>query len=382
MRRCDLNAVSLGCLASGPEYTYTSGTVRTTVDYILMDVDAISMVSSCSTHSAEELNTSDHLPLMYEAVSASSAGTSLTRIDWNLVWESGADEEYSKKIQDGLAPLLKHTYMYDDSSQIDSEIEHVARILVNTADEVLPLIEPKRKTRWKDDVLSRLCAQSRVARQAWRDAGSPAAGPHYEEKGRLRRAVRRRIQFCAAMAERRRIQLRERMFRTGDVRRFRTPLRKKKKCSKLVVNGKVVSDQNELLEVWRQHFSRLSKSRGDEVPELLVQKEKMASLELKSIWNEEGLLDIPFSLEEVKGAITKLKRKKAAGPDGVVAEHLIAGGDAVSLWLKGILNAVIEMEKIPAVLKCGVVVPVYKGGGRDPLEHKQLQGCDADICDC
>ena len=27
----------------------------------------------------------------------------------------------------------------------------------------------------------------------------------------------------------------------------------------------------------------------------------------------------------------------------------------------------IEMEKIPAVLKCVVVVPVYKGGGKDPL---------------
>ena len=116
------------------------------------------------------------------------------------------------------------------------------------------------------------------------------------------------------------------------------------------------------------------RSRGDEVPELLVQKEKMASLELKSIWNEEGLLDIPFSLEEVKGAITKLKRKKAAGPDGVVAEHLIAGSDAVSLWLKGILNAVIEMEKIPAVLKCGVVVLVYKGGGRDPLSTNNYRG--------
>ena len=43
LRRCDLNAVSLGCLASGSGYTYVSGTVRTVVDYILMDVDVISM---------------------------------------------------------------------------------------------------------------------------------------------------------------------------------------------------------------------------------------------------------------------------------------------------------------------------------------------------
>ena len=38
MDRCSLSAVSLGSLASGPGYTYCSGEVRTTVDYILMDV--------------------------------------------------------------------------------------------------------------------------------------------------------------------------------------------------------------------------------------------------------------------------------------------------------------------------------------------------------
>jgi len=32
MVRSNLSAVSLGCMASGPEYTYCSGEVRTTVD--------------------------------------------------------------------------------------------------------------------------------------------------------------------------------------------------------------------------------------------------------------------------------------------------------------------------------------------------------------
>ena len=72
-------------------------------------------------------------------------------------------------------------------------------------------------TRWKDEVLSRLYAQSWADPCAWRDAGSPTAGPLFEEKGRLHRAVKIRIQFCAAMAERRRIQLRERMFRSEKV---------------------------------------------------------------------------------------------------------------------------------------------------------------------
>ena len=44
------------------------------------------------------------------------------------------------------------------------------------------------------------------------------------------------------------------------------------------------------------------------------------------------------------------------------------------LWLKGIMNAMVEMEKIPAVLKCGVVVPIYKGGGKDPLNTNSYRG--------
>ena len=56
-------AVSQGAVASGPGYTYCSGDVRTTVDYILMDVGAASMMASCSTHPMADLNTSDHLPL-------------------------------------------------------------------------------------------------------------------------------------------------------------------------------------------------------------------------------------------------------------------------------------------------------------------------------
>ena len=63
LERCELSAVSKGVLASGPGYTYCNGDVKATVDYILMDVEAASMMTSCCTHPMEDLNTSDHLPL-------------------------------------------------------------------------------------------------------------------------------------------------------------------------------------------------------------------------------------------------------------------------------------------------------------------------------
>ena len=89
MEGCELSAVLQGILASGPAYTYCSGEVRTTVDYILMDVEATSMITSCRTHDMTDLNTLDHLPvtasLVYNPVSVqenhNAYVSTLSRID-------------------------------------------------------------------------------------------------------------------------------------------------------------------------------------------------------------------------------------------------------------------------------------------------------------
>ena len=43
-------------------------------------------------------------------------------------------------------------------------------------------------------------------------------------------------------------------------------------------------------------------------------------LESQSHENEEFLLDVPFTAEEVFRAVVKLKKRKAPGPDGLMDE--------------------------------------------------------------
>ena len=69
--------------------------------------------------------------------------------------------------------------------------------------------------------------------------------------------------------------------------------------------------------------------------------------------------------EEVEQAVLRLK-KKAAGPDGLTVEHLQEAGSDIQIWLRNVLNAIIELEEVPSALKSGIVIPVYKGSGRDP----------------
>ena len=96
-----------------------------------------------------------------------------------------------------------------------------------TAMRSLPLLQHKKKPRWKDTTLTSLGAKSRLAHQAWREAGSPADGTLYNEKCQLRRAVRKRVRFCAAQDENQRIQRRDRMFASNDNNRFQLSRRKR-----------------------------------------------------------------------------------------------------------------------------------------------------------
>lgn len=100
----------------------------------------------------------------------------------------------------------------------------------------------------------------------------------------------------------------------------------------------------------------------------------MRLLEIQSCKNEEFLLNVPFTAEEVSGAVNRLKRRKAQGPDGLMAEQTEAGGDVLITWLVNILNAVVDLEVVPEVLKSGVIVPIYKGGGKDPLKVDSYRG--------
>ena len=44
------------------------------------------------------------------------------------------------------------------------------------------------------------------------------------------------------------------------------------------------------------------------------------------------------------------------------------------LWLNGILIAMVEIEKIPEELKCGVMIPIYKSAGKNALNMNNYRG--------
>ena len=101
------------------------------------------------------------------------------------------------------------------------------------------------------------------------------------------------FQRSCKVFERKRIQKKEKLFTTQDSNRFRVS-RKKQACTRLHLEGEVVSDQEVLLNAWVDHFSELAKTRlnvdgVDKDLEEFVARSKN---------NEENILDTAFTAME------------------------------------------------------------------------------------
>ena len=105
-----------------------------------MDVEAVSLLSSCHTHPMEDLIMSDHLPitacLMYEGCSVDQPCnvSRQLRVDWVQAHRSGLLDVFEGEVyrHAGLASLLNN--VYEDVEQLEEEIDLVAKMLVDAAE--------------------------------------------------------------------------------------------------------------------------------------------------------------------------------------------------------------------------------------------------------
>ena len=292
------------------------------------------------------------------------------RIHWAKAGKSEAMLNFQREVSNRLKPYIKRSRGNVD--HIGQEIRHVAWLVNDAAQKTLPPLKPRRANGFRDKTLSQLCIRSKEAWRAWCREGRSVSGPSYDAKCALRREVRQWVKFCSAMEERKRVQRQESLFRSNSHLRFCTPQsRSKSKCTRLRVNGTLLSDPSLLLQAWTQHFQSLAKSQEETNPALKESIEQSKTLLSTTFLKDEVFLDVAFTTEKVEAAV---KVNKSAEPDNLMAEHVKYGGKLIITWLTEILNAIVDAEEIPSCLKRGITVPVYKGGGKDPLNVNSYRG--------
>ena len=153
---------------------------------------------------------------------------------------------------------------------------------------------------------------------------------------------------------------------------FRVP-KKQTTRHKLQAGGVTATNPTDLLQVWVSHFDSLSQSQANNHPPVKQQESELPHLEACSRLYEYFTFDTDITIDEVETAVMSLKSGKSGGADYLNPEHLKYGGYALHAWLR-IFTAILCLESIPPSLKLGVIIPVYKGKARDPLDSNSYRG--------
>nr|CAX83711.1 endonuclease-reverse transcriptase [Schistosoma japonicum] len=192
----------------------------------------------------------------------------------------------------------------------------------------------------------------------------PSGSEHDEErkqiKSKLSRSLRNdREQWWATKAKEM-----EKAAALGNTRQLYRLIRetgiKKSRISETISekDDTVICSQPRRLERWAEHFKEQFSW-----PSATLQ---LPSFSTQAKWNiEVG----PPTLAEVQKAISNLKRRRAAGPDGLTPEVFKDGSPVLAIRLTSILAKVWELDKIPSDWSKSLIVPIYKKGPKSSCDN-------------
>ena len=140
----------------------------------------------------------------------------------------------------------------------------------------------------------------------------------------------------------------------------------------------------EALEVWKQAWWTLGVEDLDamkfdgrfarEVREYVrALKSRMRVSDRREPEGKGQELNVDIGIDEVRAAIKRLLRGKAAGEDGIVNELVMYGGEMGEYAVLELVRIMWQREEIPDGWGRGVVVPFYKDGDKkDPLNYRGI----------
>ena len=260
--------------------------------------------------------------------SASLCSSVRTRsINWARAVENGDVHGFAEQVSTLTSPFVHATHQ--SIHELQWEITYITKAIIDAATRCLPHKKAKKKRSFvKDDQLKDLCKTSKAVWKKWSDAGRRSYGPLAEEIKLTKRNVRHFVAIARARHERSTIQERDRLFKETHPLRFKTSSLRTE-CTKLVIDGQSVTDTSGILNTFRSFFGSLAQS---DLPLSSEQCAALSEMEASSFGNNEQILDTD------------------------------------------IFNRLLTLEELPDCLKVGLVVPIYKRQGKDPLLVSSYRG--------
>lgn len=384
LQRNNLISVNTLGMCTGAKSTFVTydGRHESLIDHFIIPVEKAHFVKSCEICDDHALNVSRHRPIFctlsipafvneYEYAWTGEYG-----ISWKKVTNELISHYQSFLRTDEVLAFIKENEISSQVS-IDQTYNNLVNVIKAKAENCFPKKRFKAclKPYWNSE-LGNLHKQMRQKRRAWLNDGKPR-NPSYisytqykAAKRDFRRIHRKHVELYLKRQTDEIDHLAE--VDSGLFWRLVNSRRQKSYCSpgtELIFNNQKFDSSTEITEQWANYFETLYTPRDsphyDGNFRISIERETSQILGNDNLTeNFMGNDGMVISSEEVESAVRLAKMGKAGGEDGITYEHILYGGPFLYEILAKFYNAIIRESYTPKEMKKGVIVTLFKGGGK------------------
>ena len=385
----NLCAANLSRYATGSVETFEGHNGSTTIDYVLIPACLMHTLASCHTSRDHPLNTSDHFPIeTILRIDILPRSVELEQpplqVKWNKLKSITVHDEYQGEVSRKLNEIMHNLKQVEHASPelIDETFTKVVNALHEAA-EVIPKTKFKKhlKPYWCSE-LSDLKRDKMYWFGKWKGEGRTRDSENfvYQQMKKAKKLFHKRIRQLSNGYHNQMVQeaaTKAEVNRT-DFWKYVKRMNQKNKPSYSAItnsNGKVVYELDQVLEVWRLHFDKLSTPKSESNFNIANFNRVSSSVkEYNKSRNTNVFLEEEFQNKEVQTAIKKLNLGKTPGYDGISSEHVKYAGIVLVTVLCILFNMCVACEYIPCNFRRGIQVPLYKGKNTCSLNPDNYRG--------
>ena len=370
----------------GKTYVNPNGIETSAIDYIFYDDKINDRLLSAIRLEAIPTNVSDHIPVcctFQYRFRQFSKSTDQFKPSSKVKWDKLDKDRYQSVVTSKLVSLEHNV---SSAAVLDVQVQKINDILVQATDEVRPKpVKRHRKARlnvWTAEIGLAVSAKKKAFWE-WKQNNRPDQSDNVFVVNK-KTTTKRLRKLCRVESAKARGADRQQILdaKSNDTKLFHKLIDKQRGRSNICVNELNVGDStystsSEVLQGWREHFSKLATPndtlRKDHAYKQLVKTEMLEIFDICTHMANSPTNIETITVPEVKEAISSLNKNKAADIYGIVAEHILYGGKVLLEFLTRIINQLFTFGKIPESLKLGVLTPVYKRKGLN-TEAKNYRG--------
>jgi len=369
------------------DYTYHSdvNSHYSLIDYFIVSPSLVNERQSVKILTDGD-NPSDHL-----AISCTINGTLFTNISQptdrvgnntlrnvKLNWTNADCAWYAENVRMLLAEvniptdslLCSGICTVDHTAELEKYYCAIKHCLLTSATRCIPHVKTNIQKHWWTVDLDELKQQSIDAHDLWKSVGRPRSGDINTNRVRCKLKYKNAIKEAAANADCVfNDGLYDKLCKKNNVafwKEWRKRFCSRNLKSTSVINGRSGDDniRHEFTQYFKSVVAPNSAQADDKYKQLVDQQTKLVSAQTAP------LIDVNL----MSDCASNMKNNKAAGYDGVSAEHIKYGGVELLVHMCLLFNALIVHSYVPADFCFGMIVPLLKDKHGDSSRLDMYRG--------